>query len=78
MLAGKDDIGYDDIPVHYCRECLSLRVMRIHERSDACFCDDCGSTDIASASFEEWEERYKDKYGDMFLNKDNKLWRKER
>lgn len=37
---------YDDIPVLYCKRCLSLRILDISRIEDSDYCDDCGSTDI--------------------------------
>jgi hypothetical protein len=34
---------------------------------DASFCDECGGTDIAEASIEEWEALYKSKHGFAYL-----------
>ena len=59
---------YNKIPVHYCKECLSLAVMRVARMDDACYCDTCGSTDIEQTSIEEWEELYKKRYGFRYLD----------
>jgi hypothetical protein len=64
--SAKED--YNSIPVHYCRECLSLRVMRVANMGDASYCDDCGCTDIEQASIEEWEQLYRKKHGFTYLN----------
>lgn len=34
---------------------------------DSEYCDDCGSTDIATSHIEEWEKLYINKYGHSFL-----------
>lgn len=59
---------YNKIPVHYCKECLSLSIMRVVGIEEACYCDKCGSTDIAETSIEEWEKLYEKKYGFTYLN----------
>lgn len=59
---------YDEIPVSYCRDCLSLKVMNVLGMEEACYCENCGCTDIAETSLEEWEELYKKKHGFKFLN----------
>lgn len=59
---------YNSIPVHFCTECLSLKVMRVAGMEGACYCDDCGCTDIKEASIEEWETLYKEKHGFTYLN----------
>ena len=38
--------------------------MAFGEHSD--YCDDCGSTDIATTDIETWREMYKNKYGRDF------------
>ena len=42
---------YNNIPVHYCKNCLSLKVIVFDEAVD--YCDDCGSADIGIAQIEE-------------------------
>lgn len=59
---------YDTIPVYYCMDCLSLKVMNVAGMDDACFCDDCGGTDVRQSSIQEWEKLYEQKYGFKFLN----------
>ena len=62
---------YDSIPVYYCKDCGSLRVMAMEDTDDTeCtdydYCDSCGSTDISKASIEAWimlqETIYKNDY----------------
>lgn len=59
---------YNNIPVHYCKECLSLKVMRVAGMEEACYCDDCGGTGIEQTSIEEWEQLYRKKHGFTYLN----------
>ena len=59
---------YNRIPVHYCKECLSLKIMRVAGMEDACYCDDCGSTNIEKTSIDEWEDLYKERHGFSQLN----------
>lgn len=47
-------INYNEEPVWYCRSCLSLKVFNssgsdydIDGDTTPCYCDECGSTDIA-------------------------------
>lgn len=63
--SAKED--YNKIPVHYCTNCLSLKIRRVAGLNDAVYCDDCGGTDTKETSIEEWEELYKKKYGFTFL-----------
>lgn len=63
---------YDSIPVYYCRNCGSLRIMAVGDTEDSDdvgdydYCDSCGSTDIGKASIEAWmmlqETIYKNEY----------------
>lgn len=67
MLELKDtqiDVDYNSEPVYYCKKCLSLRVMTFEDGFD--YCDECGSTDIATAHIDSWKELYKNKYGKEF------------
>lgn len=59
---------YNDIPVLYCKHCLSLKIKDIPLLDDSEYCDDCGSTNIDMCHIEEWEEKYKYKYGYKFLD----------
>lgn len=61
---------YNNIPVHYCRECLSLKVMRVAGIEDAAYCEDCGCTNTCEASIEEWDNLYKAKNGFSFLERE--------
>lgn len=65
-----DNTNYNDEPVFYCRNCLSLRIRAVPGLDNAEFCDECNSTDIAQCSIEEWKTMYKDKYGFDYLEKD--------
>lgn len=63
------DEDYNSIPVHYCRDCLSLKVMRMIEMDDTCcYCDECGSTCIEETNIDDWNEIYKRRYGFTYLN----------
>lgn len=64
----KSPSEYDNIPVFYCKTCLSLKVIRVAGMDDAAFCDDCSSTDIGECSIEEWRAMYKERYGFDYLN----------
>ena len=61
--------NYNDIPVLYCKHCLSLRVRDIQMMEDSDYCDECGSTNIEECSIEEWETLYKNRYRHRFLEK---------
>ena len=55
---------FDDIPVAYCRQCLSLLVQE--DEYVGCYCSACGSTDIGEALIEDWEMLYLRKYKKKF------------
>lgn len=63
------DTNYNDEPVFYCKECLSLKIQSLNLYGDIDYCCDCGSTDIATAHIEEWEKLYQHKYGYKLLDK---------
>ena len=58
---------YNEVPVLYCKHCLSLNIRNIPRMGDSDYCDECGSTDIGECSIEEWETLYKNKYGHKYL-----------
>lgn len=58
------DNEYDDIPVYYCKHCLSLLIKADEFVGD--FCADCGSTDIGETLIEDWEKLYFKKYKKKF------------
>lgn len=60
---------YNNIPVSYCKHCLSLNIKTVIQGSDLDFCDECGSTDIEQTHIEEWRRLYKERYGFDYLSK---------
>ena len=62
-----DRDSYDDEPVYYCRRCLSLRIGQVPMVTDKSYCEDCGTIDIATTSFEQWDEMYVERYGHHFM-----------
>lgn len=60
---------YNSIPVFYCKHCLSLNIRTLNDDEDLDYCDNCGSTEIASCQIEEWENVYENKYGYKYINK---------
>lgn len=61
--------NYNNIPVLYCKHCLSLRVMSVPNMEELDYCDECGATDIAQTDIETWKGLYKNKYGFDYLDK---------
>lgn len=35
--------------------------------TDKSYCEDCGTIDIATTSFEQWDEMYVERYGHHFM-----------
>jgi hypothetical protein len=62
-----DKTEYNQIPVFYCKSCLSLKIRNIDSVEDSDYCDDCGSTEIGECSIEEWETMYQERYGHKYL-----------
>lgn len=58
---------FDDEPVFYCKNCLSLRIKNVGGILD--YCDECGSTDISLVNIHTWEKLYKKRYGTNFIKK---------
>ena len=58
---------YNQEPVFYCKKCLSLKVLNIELIEDSEYCDECGSTDIGTATIEEWDAMYVRRYGHHYL-----------
>lgn len=62
---------YNAIPVFYCKQCLSLRIKSLPGTDDIDFCDECNSTNIESTDIFTWQQMYKDRYGNNYLNLSN-------
>lgn len=64
------NIDYNEEPVFYCKRCLSLKIRRIGEEEEGCYCDNCGSgsEDIGQCSIQEWEQMYSNKYKESYLD----------
>lgn len=71
MSSSGKDFDYNDIPVYYCKQCLSLKIKTVPHIMDMDYCDDCNSTNIDKTSIFEWEKMFEDRYGYKFLNKSN-------
>lgn len=80
MITKKEN--YNNVPVTYCKTCLSIHIKDVtFPRSDSSekeeeqkpdalvgYCVPCGNTDLAEAHVTEWEDMYKERYGDKFLS----------
>lgn len=56
---------YNNEPVCYCRNCLSLR---IKTEDGLEYCDKCGSTDTCECHIDEWERIYYKRFGKNFTD----------
>lgn len=63
---------YDEEPVYYCKRCLSLNIKQMPFMENKDYCESCGAVEVGIASFEEWEEMYREKYGHSYLVRDEK------
>lgn len=59
--------NYNDVPVFYCAHCLSLNIRYVKGIDDSEYCDSCGSSNIEQSLIQDWETKYKDKFGHYFL-----------
>ena len=60
---------YNSIPVHYCKQCLSLRIVSlVMDVEEVVYCDECGCTEVEQTDIENWERLYENRYGKKFLN----------
>ena len=57
---------YNNIPVFYCKHCLSLNI-RDAGFEELVYCDHCSCIDIGEAHISEWEEMYKKKFDNVLL-----------
>lgn len=55
---------YNNIPVHYCKNCLSIK---INGEEECDYCEDCGGTNIDQCHISEWEEMFIKKNGYRYL-----------
>lgn len=70
---------YDEEPVYFCTECLSLAATKMtipmgNGIEELYYCPYCGSISFKKCNITIWEEKVEDKYGENFLNS-NKTWK---
>lgn len=69
-----DVFNYNDEPVHYCKQCLSLDNPKMLDDNTE-YCEYCGSTEFGDCLIDEWENKFELKYRQgKFLNI-NKKWK---
>lgn len=66
---GESKDVYNEEPVFYCKQCLSLKVKAVPGIEGLDYCDCCGSTDIETAHIETWKQLYREKFGFDYLDK---------
>lgn len=59
----------DDDSVFYCSNCLSLNIKAV--MPGISYCKECNCGMIEQTSFEDWESKYKERYGQKFLETKN-------
>lgn len=57
---------YDKEPVTFCARCYFLKIKYEDSIGIDC-CENCGSSDLQTASIEEWERLYKRRYGHKYI-----------
>lgn len=71
MITKKDN--YNNVPVSYCKTCLSLAIKDVSLSSEnphqntIGYCTSCSNVDLGVAHIDEWEALYEDKYKKKFL-----------
>jgi len=63
---------YNNEPVHYCVNCLSLNIKEIN-KSTLHACLECGNIKIEETSIDNWNELYNKQYGRYFLSEERKI-----
>lgn len=63
---------YNEEPVFYCKECLSLRVRGVEDQD---YCDECGSTDIGITDINTWIKMYSERYGEDKIVKEYSIYK---
>lgn len=72
------DNEYNQIPVVFCKDCLSLDIGGLDIGVD--YCNKCGSTTIEEMDIFKWRQLYRNAYGRDFLESSNvknkMIWKK--
>lgn len=62
-----EGINYNDDPVYFCQDCLSLNIQSVPTLEDSDYCEVCGSNNIGQCHIDKWEELFQQKYGYKYL-----------
>lgn len=55
--------AYNDVPVKWCKHCLSLKVEEITKEGKSIdHCGNCGTDHIVTGHIQEWKELHKNRY----------------
>lgn len=60
---------YNKLPIYYCKQCGSLRIMSVPQGIAEDYCDVCGSTDIGKASIFAWLELQKTTFKPIYRDR---------
>lgn len=71
MINIEDYKDYNSIPVHFCRICLSLKIINISGDKDLNYCPSCKDVAIGTTDIYTWKKLYKSKYKKDFLEGSN-------
>ena len=69
-------MGYDDEPVLYCTNCLSLKVIKTtlpQTKQEQDYCGVCGDPNIEETDIETWEALYVSWYGEYYIKGNKSL-----
>lgn len=70
-----DKNDYDDEPVYYCTQCLSLNIRSVPEMPGHYYCGECGASDeTGETDIDTWKEMYRKMHGRDFVVKKERKW----
>jgi len=70
-----EDSKYNEEPVYYCADCLSLKIV---EEQGVTFCAECGSGQCNCDYIDVWRKKYREMYGFDYLDKRKRKFNKRR
>lgn len=68
MITSKEDSNNE--PITYCKTCLSIHIKTVDfkdTQQEVDYCVNCSNTDLDTVHISEWEDMYREKYGEKFL-----------